>query len=464
MTSLTEIDALATTAAATAGLGGELGNIRQNCPETTLEIGMFFDGTLNNRFNVLSRARQDDSYQNALSNVALLYALYKNRPELDERNACGGIARRFRSLYVEGIGSTAGQADSMTGYAFGTGATGVDRRVMVAFNDAIRLIRDAGGPAQLGKVVFDVFGFSRGAAGARYFVNCVRARRFAFAGAGILLPPGIDYEIRFVGIFDTVAAIGNALTDNTGIENINLRRDQARKIHHITAMDEYRMNFSLNHNLPGGGDSQAMPGAHSDIGGGYRDPGDRAPLGRETTRYFGSREAAEAAQRQARAEDAAPGAHTAAEQVWVDEGWIRANETQGGIRRVFGPIEERIIPTRFGVIRRHSYTEHLMLERPWVRIGLSRVPLHVMHQIATAQGAALLPLRTSDPNYVIPEGLRPHVAAIRSGSLSRAQHRAILRDYGHVSAKTGNVGDWAGHRPRTDHRRVVYANRPGEAV
>ena len=66
MTSLTEIDAAATTAAATAGLGGELGNIRQNCPETTLEIGVFFDGTLNNRFNVLSRARQDDSYHNAL--------------------------------------------------------------------------------------------------------------------------------------------------------------------------------------------------------------------------------------------------------------------------------------------------------------------------------------------------------------------------------------------------------------
>lgn len=216
MSSLTEIDAIATTAAAAAGLGGELGNIRQNCPETTLEIGMFFDGTLNNRFNVLSRARRDDSYQNALSNVALLYALYKNRRELDERNACGGIARRFRSLYVEGIGSTAGQADSMTGYAFGTGATGVDRRVMVAFNDAIRLIRDTGGPAQLGKVVFDVFGFSRGAAGARYFVNCVRARRFAFAGAGILLPRGIDYEIRFVGIFDTVAAIGNALTRRPG--------------------------------------------------------------------------------------------------------------------------------------------------------------------------------------------------------------------------------------------------------
>lgn len=49
-------------------------------------------------------------------------------------------------------------------------------------------------------------------------------------------------------------------------------------------------------------------------------------------------------------------------------------------------------------------------------------------------------------------------------SLSRAQHRAILRDYGHVSAKSGNAGDWAGHRPRADHRRVVYDNRPGEAV
>ena len=49
-----------------AGQGPAIGATAQSCPRVALEIGVFFDGTLNNRFNVLSRARQDDSYHNAL--------------------------------------------------------------------------------------------------------------------------------------------------------------------------------------------------------------------------------------------------------------------------------------------------------------------------------------------------------------------------------------------------------------
>ena len=471
MGSLTEIDATAATAASDAGLQGELGNIQQSCPETTLELGMFFDGTLNNRFNVMSQAREDDSYQNALSNVALLYDVYKNNRRYDEKNSCGGTARKYRSIYIEGIGSTAGEGDSNLGYAFGNGQTGVHRRVMDGFNNALRLIRAEGGPPLLGKVTFDVFGFSRGAACARYFVNCIRARKFVIAGseadeteAAIILPRGITYEIRFIGIFDTVAAINNAMTDNTGIENINLHTKQAQKIHHITARNEYRVNFSLNRNTPGGGDTQAMVGAHSDIGGGYRDPGDFAPLGRERTRSYSSRAAAEEAQRRGRAEDRAPGAHAEEERIWVREGWMRENETSGGVQRAFGPVQEYLVPNRFGVTRAYRYTEQLGLNRPWVTIGLSRVPLHTMHEIAVAQGAALLPLPTGNSNYVIPAGLQPYVSGIRSDSLTTAQRHAVLRDYGHVSAKSGNVTDWVGHRARENHVRVEYPNRPGEAV
>ena len=49
-----------------------------------------------------------------------------------------------------------------------------------AFQILLRQIGDVGGTSMLDKVVLDVFGFSRGAAAARYFVNCIRARRVAY--------------------------------------------------------------------------------------------------------------------------------------------------------------------------------------------------------------------------------------------------------------------------------------------
>lgn len=108
-----EIDSVASKAAEQDGMTGEVGNIAQSCPKTTLEIGVFFDGTLNNRYNVVSRMREDGSYQNALSNPALLYDRYKNGPTYNEPNACGGVGRAFRSIYVEGPGSHAEKRTTM---------------------------------------------------------------------------------------------------------------------------------------------------------------------------------------------------------------------------------------------------------------------------------------------------------------------------------------------------------------
>lgn len=50
-----------------------------------------------------------------------------------------------------------------------------------------------------GSVVVDVFGFSRGAAAARHFINKLLA-----------LNLGRPLRVGFVGLFDTVAAIGSA--------------------------------------------------------------------------------------------------------------------------------------------------------------------------------------------------------------------------------------------------------------
>ncbi|MWP22166.1 T6SS effector phospholipase Tle1-EAEC, partial [Escherichia coli] len=85
-------------------------------------------------------------------------------------------------------------------------------------------------------------------------------------------------EVRFLGLFDTVAAIGGISNffdingrSNPGVK-LELRPSVAKKVFQITAMNEYRYNFSLN-SIKGMWPELALPGAHSDIGGGYNPVG-----------------------------------------------------------------------------------------------------------------------------------------------------------------------------------------------
>ncbi|MDO5604354.1 MAG: DUF2235 domain-containing protein [Paracoccus sp. (in: a-proteobacteria)] len=476
MKDLAQVDAAASGAAAQSGIAGETGNLAQSCPKVTLEIGVFFDGTLNNRFNVMNPDKREgqDSYFNALSNPALLFDVYKNGPAHDERNSCGGVDRAFRSIYVQGPGSVQGEDDDNMGYALGQGQrSGVESRVLWGFRQVLRQIRQMGGVPALRKVVLDVFGFSRGAAAARYFVNCIRAGtvRYDPVGPGDFtenLPAGLTVEIRFLGIFDTVAAIGKADNDDNAPVNVHLKTAQVTgQIYHLTASDEYRRNFRLNRNTPGGGDSFALPGAHSDVGGGYLDNGDDAQLGKERRRSFPTRAEAEAEQAATRAADQTSAENRATERVFIREGWLNANETEGGVRHVLGPITQvRSRDWRGRDKISFAYDEQLMLHRPWVRAGLSRIALRMMHEAALGHvnGAFLdLPPTT---NYTVPDGLQPYEAEIRAGTLTGANRRAVLRGWGHVSAKDGPYAsaEWIGHRADTNRQRTTYPNQTSEAI
>ncbi|SFR34036.1 phospholipase effector Tle1 domain-containing protein [Litoreibacter janthinus] len=476
MVNLTDVDAEAT--AASADLEGETGNIAQTCPDVTLEIGVFFDGTGNNRYNVLSRAREDDSYKAAQSNPALLYTMYKDGPYYNEANACGGVGRAFRSIYVDGPGTTRGEEDDTQGTVFGMGTqSGVEARVLLGFRQVLRQIRALGGPLVIGKVVLDVFGFSRGAAAARYFVNCIRARTIRYDpwGPGDFtenLPEGLEVEIRFVGVFDTVAAIGDADDDDNGNVNVHVKTAQVTgQIFHLTAKDEYRNNFRLNRNNPsGGGDTLGCPGAHSDVGGGYSGSGDTAPLGRTNRRTFDTRAQAEAAQAATRSADLASGVNAADELVFVNEGWLNASEPTGGIVRDMTPVTPySFIVSARGVSRqvtRYAYDEQRALYRPWVKLGLSRVALHMMYDAAAMHLDGAMLGMFSGVEYQIPAGLAPYESDIRAGALSGTRRRSVLREYGHVSMKDGPYysSEWLGHRPDDNHVRTEYDNIPGRAV
>lgn len=288
----------------------------------TLRIGVFFDGTGNNLANaaVTERCRQDDltlldertlgevvdycrahgfggsegngfftqtpdnSYGNAPSNVARLFDLYQD-------DATRSLAKDGRSAsikaYLEGIGTSSGEEDSVYGQATGMGDTGVVARVMQSPNTIslqLGLFTESNPGVQVDALEFDIFGFSRGAAAARHFANeLLKANGGVLAG---LLRPGQfglseDFEwsshacINFIGLFDTVAAVADPMrwdfspADhlNPGV-NLYLPPGCARKVIQLTARDEMRWNFALNSVAPHHQEI-ALPGAHSDIGGGY---------------------------------------------------------------------------------------------------------------------------------------------------------------------------------------------------
>lgn len=277
----------------------------------TLTVGVFFDGTGNNRANAddlrlayaqctnlvdeeraracakyeeRARAGLDNaSWQGGHTNISRLYDLYQPSDELSDSETEAQL-----KAYISGIGTADGESDSMLGKALGSSLIRQFEGVVTKTDEALdkisaeltRFIKLNRDKVAIAKVQFDVFGFSRGAAAARHFANRVMNQDEAIAAA---IENGLDMaghhgkpagEVRFLGLFDTVAAIGSLLNfygvngrSNPGV-NLELRPSVAQKVFQISAMHECRYNFSLN-SIAGMWPELALPGAHSDIGGGY---------------------------------------------------------------------------------------------------------------------------------------------------------------------------------------------------
>ncbi|MFO7527806.1 MAG: DUF2235 domain-containing protein, partial [Marinobacter sp.] len=93
-----------------------------------------------------------------------------------------------------------------------------------------------------------------------------------------------EVRIRFLGLFDTVAGIFNpssldlsAGNDRNSPVELYLDANKISHVVHLVAADEKRANFSLNSikgedgRLPENFAEITLPGAHSDVGGGYPD-------------------------------------------------------------------------------------------------------------------------------------------------------------------------------------------------
>jgi uncharacterized protein (DUF2235 family) len=162
--------------------------------------------------------------------------------------------------YVQGVGTKYGFAGKIIGGAFGAGW-------LSRINSAAECLGHA---YAAGDTNIDIIGFSRGAAIALDFVNKVAKEGVRLDGKVLNAKPAI----RFVGLFDVVAAFGVAnlgllFTEFNPLHHLTLPANVER-CYHAMSLDERRPSFE-NQRVTGAYEVW-FRGVHSDIGGGNDNP------------------------------------------------------------------------------------------------------------------------------------------------------------------------------------------------
>ncbi len=462
----------------------------------TLRIGVFFDGTGNNLFNAATGAacraeqlgfrqdqaesialycekfmlRNDSSYANAETNIARLFRLYKNDSErsIEQDESIAKLR-----ICIEGIGTRAGEPDSLLSMGTGLGSSGVLACVQTfpaAFSKRYDEFRLSNPDVIVEAVEFDLFGFSRGAAAARHFANEVLKAGGGVAAKGLARCfswQSARVTLNFIGLFDTVAAVADPLRGdfspanavNPGL-NLYLPAGCARKVVHLVANDEQRRNFALTRVAPQH-EEIALPGAHADLGGGYpTEMTERLLLTRPfvSREHYGTDSHAAWSYRQAQVELA-----QLQQELWFapDQARLTLDTWRTRLPAARGELPESEI---FAAVR---------LERQ-VRGDLSLVYLRVMQRLASAHGVPLSAIDDDDPELRLPDEFQTIAAKLQAHAqgaaldLDKAETRLLFGRYVHLSAHwqaqigrgLGNVDAVFVHAPTPDGRRYTYPNRP----
>lgn len=346
-----------------------------------LNIGVFFDGTLNSKANIderkeikntsfkftpfsLSKIGENlalmkkkiliadlldhrGSYHNEYTNVVRFYNCF-NKPEKSSSE------KKYIPIYIEGIGTKPRRlgveentntsqneddadskkkksyedstmslnqfvddndgfitcSDDTLGSALGIGIFGVKKKV----ESACEKIRDAIKGLELQEntdvtLNLYVFGFSRGSAAARCFSSFLNERtgetNVKLSVSSVIIGAKTktaikdklkkeneyktslmadwlndlaeekqftfsESKVKFLGLYDTVSSYGAKFDDD--VDELSLKiSGNVDNVYQICAGDEYRKNFALTNILSAGqkGGYIIIPGAHSDVGGGY---------------------------------------------------------------------------------------------------------------------------------------------------------------------------------------------------
>jgi type VI secretion system secreted protein VgrG len=416
----------------------------------------------------------DNSYGNDVSNIARLYDLYMD--QADETLAQEADEAAVK-VYLEGVGTVSAGEDLW--YAQGTGrwGTGVLARVGQAptlIFSSVRRLKDNNLDVRIKRIEVDIFGFSRGAAAARHFANDLLKGSHSLlakvmpAGSSMLVDEFAwrvqhDVRINFIGLFDTVAGIiaplagdfspGNAR--NPGLD-LALPANAARKIVQLVARDEYRFNFALTRT----DNDIILPGAHSDIGGGY------LPRVREKllmSKPVNSLELQTTSNERSRA-------------------YIKVLNTQDPRLRRLVEQGFELKPAIWSVDLHKTRDELYQEKRVYAAIridrevdgDLSKVYLRVMRELGLRHEVPFKRLPNTSalalPVELLPIWEKIQTFALGKSSdlnLSESEEALLLRRYIHLSANWNAINNWSNsdlevvfiNRPTDNHERVVHANK-----
>ncbi|GGN17885.1 hypothetical protein GCM10011350_03680 [Marinomonas arctica] len=269
-------------------------------PERILRIGVFFDGTGQNNRN---DTYKEDNGDKSRSNIARLFEAY---PEKTGESA---------KIYVSGVGTLdgawqtpevidRGEDESKPSSAMGVyDDNGAFQKWQTLLKELERIntaLQLNGQYEYITHITFDVFGFSRGAALARHFVNALKMGLPDYTKtrnskdlssvmpnllsttqggtynslSGYQVDKQRSASVRFLGLFDTVGSFYLPGDNRNGPFQLHLNSKDVGRAFQICAHHEYRINFPLSSlktkgKLPPNFYEEVFPGAHTDVGGGY---------------------------------------------------------------------------------------------------------------------------------------------------------------------------------------------------
>jgi hypothetical protein len=425
-----------------AGGSHEAGSTCYRCQEhkpfpgqgpVKIRVAVFFDGTLNNRTNTGLGEKgiiKGDSYKNALTNIAIMELYYKENTDYDHSF----------SVYVEGIGTEDEKSDSIQGKVFGQGATGILSKVEIGITKVVDKINQRLLPnQQIECLHLDCFGFSRGAAAARNFIYSALLSgentlelRLQSSGCGVG-----EIKVKFVGLYDTVVSYGVLRSNDTEELNLDAIR-HAEDVVQLAAAEEHRKYFPLtNINSAPHGVQLFLPGAHSDIGGGYLDHMDEV----DNQIMFVCRRHGHS--KLSPAEKAA----LAREREWLlASGWCYQDE-----------------------IHKADQWDEVKITRRGISNTFHRIALKMMAEFATNKGVNFSPSLMSD--YAIPPSLQEVEKNLGEFSRSSPEYwlelktemmKKLRHDYLHFSACFGSL--MGCNQPQFTNDDIITGQRKREVL
>ena len=393
-----------------------------------VRLSVFFDGTLNNRtntdlLNILKKEAEDDgkklsdkelykfaksgsSYGSDYTNVAKMerYIEITNDKEYQKKMA----------IYIEGPGTDDKKRDKFFGYAFGMGRSGISKKVKIGIVKAVDKIlnnRDGDTAVIIEKLTIDVFGFSRGAAAARYFIHksllSDETIKVGLEEQGCQLD---RVDVNFAGLYDTVSSHGIYYANDVS-DLMQHAISRAETVVQLAAADEHRERFSLTtiHSAHNGLEI-FLPGVHSDIGGSYNN-GEV-----ENQIIYDSFDHEEAKKDK---------------QNLIEAGWFKENEIE-------------LIKLDDGEDDFDS-TVQLKINRTIEHNHYSRIPLHLMAGYARESGIDIMvemEQKEKIPNQLknVHENIKSYIVEVDNSKMSDWHHNEpwlceLRHDYLHFSAK-----------------------------